>query len=758
MAYTRQQQEEIIRKLQQQEQMERYRNNQKRYTPNMAVNDFKTAKNLISNSGRGLQNFGNLMSKSSNPTINTLGSKVGNAGTKLVNFSQTPNTLKAGISNMFGSSAPSLAGTTGAGGSAIANGISSMAPVASSALPSTIGATGGIGAGVSGLGAGSAAGTGALGSSALGSSLLGATGGGTATGMGAAGATGAIGGSTAAATGAGSAGLAAGAGGAMAAGSMAIPIVGWGVAAALAAKAIKDKFDEAQQKVNRKAMEADAKAMQQSAGQANKNRQEAQQRMQQQSALDAAAMAQPMGETTGQSQVQSSNDMANELMNRIGQGQQPTSVFESMKTQLPVGQEIGYQAEKGISDFANDSGYDYDLRDKYSNGGLLSINPHLEDTYKLPIHPTFSTDSAKYYDGQDYAVNPETHEYLPNTKDEIMEAIRGGQPTGGAAPVTDEQEQLPLIQIDPNGQVQPEDTKRSILEKLSSGLKDFKAGYDDNSLHGFSEGDMYNNVMNTQPTPQVQNGVLTGGAAKAQKSIMSRIGEAAGTGRRLMANPWVQAGIAGVISKADGGDIGDIAKAAYQYGTAKQKADSYYKMVNPDAKVMPVFNTLDANDYKAKAYNDFNKGRTMISRRDFIKLNNPTWSDEQVETYLSNSGIDGDEMLSLKGYDAVNKVQSKNRDLDIKQQKADNQNTYWNNKIGVDKAKVGVQQQNANTNAGRLSETKRSNAVKEKQNQQSIDNKKAYYGNKANQQNSKDLEKELKARGFTKVNGKWVKK
>ena len=101
-----------------------------------------------------------------------------------------------------------------------------------------------------------------------------------------------------------------------------------------------------------------------------------------------------------------------------------------MKTQLPIGQEIGYQVAKYNSPFANDSGYDYDLRGAYLRLGGLNpeaTNGHLSDYDKLPIHPTFSIDS-KFYNGQDYAINPRTYSY--------PEEQEIGISTGGAAPIT----------------------------------------------------------------------------------------------------------------------------------------------------------------------------------------------------------------------------------------------------------------------------------------------------------------------------------
>ena len=361
---------------------------------------------------------------------------------------------------------------------------------------------------------------------------------------------------------------------------------------------------------------------------------------------------------------------------------------------------------------------------------------------------------------------------LPNEEETLQDepaTFTGHVDQSNAAPQFD-----PTIPRDNDGDPifvsEPQTTKSSILDKIKSGLSDFKSGYVDNSTTSFSEGDLANNISGNVQQPTVNplgNAVaearyagfnqeqidnmkqglnggnkdiaalidkynirkpgtdeeialaqagnfnpdqVTGAAAPTQtkKSLMQRLGEAAGTGRRLVANPWVQAGIAAAISKADGGDVGDMAQAAYKYGTAKSMSDQYYRQLHPDAKVMPVLNTYGVDDYKAKAYNDFNQGRTVMSRRDLIKLQNPTMSDQDIEDLITKSGINGDELVSIKGYETVEKAKNNTRKTDIQEDK-----NKWQKDQG--QQKIGIQQQNANTNATRVSETKRHNSVTEAQ-------------------------------------------
>ncbi len=285
-------------------------------------------------------------------------------------------------------------------------------------------------------------------------------------------------------------------------------------------------------------------------------------------------------------------------------------------------------------------------------------------------------------------------------------------------------------------------TEGNVIDKFRNGLSQFKEGYEDNSMNGFASGDLANKLAgNTQQPTTPQDGVLTGGAAQTKKTLMNRIGEAAGTGRRLMANPWTQAAIAGLVSKAAGGDIDDMAIAAYQYGTNKAKADDYYRKMNPDAKVMPVFNNYTADDYKAKAYNDYNQMRTEI--------NAPTADEYYKQQFLQNylTADEYNKIINDPNYDPSARVnlnqvkQSQKNANDVRKTDIQADKNNWQKSQG--QQKVNIQAQNAN-------EKKRHNGVTEKQNGQKIDALN-------NKRNVKSAEEELKARGFKKVNGQWVK-
>ena len=101
-------------------------------------------------------------------------------------------------------------------------------------------------------------------------------------------------------------------------------------------------------------------------------------------------------------------------------------MFDAYKTPLTPKEEIAYQLAKANSPFANNIGYDYDLRGFWKQYGNLSpqaTNGHLTDEYKLPWHETYSIQS-RYYNGETYAINPNGYTYLPDRLDDDF--IRNG--------------------------------------------------------------------------------------------------------------------------------------------------------------------------------------------------------------------------------------------------------------------------------------------------------------------------------------------
>ena len=152
-------------------------------------------------------------------------------------------------------------------------------------------------------------------------------------------------------------------------------------------------------------------------------------------------------------------------------------------------------------------------------------------------------------------------------------------------------------------QAQQVDVKQSLIDKFKNGLNDFSAGYQDNTNTDFAHGDLMNQVTGGAAPIQQNGNTFNLGAEQNKKSIMARLGELAGTGQRVMAHPLTQAAIAGGISKAAGGDIDDIAKAAFQYGSQKAAADRYYQQVTGNTN-RPFLNSYSATDVTNKRLED----------------------------------------------------------------------------------------------------------------------------------------------------------
>ena len=83
------------------------------------------------------------------------------------------------------------------------------------------------------------------------------------------------------------------------------------------------------------------------------------------------------------------------------------NIYQMYDTRLSPKETIAYMLAKKNSDFANDSGYDYDYKGywkQYGGFDTNAANGHLTDEFKKPNHPTFSIES-NYYNGQPYAVD-----------------------------------------------------------------------------------------------------------------------------------------------------------------------------------------------------------------------------------------------------------------------------------------------------------------------------------------------------------------
>lgn len=228
----------------------------------------------------------------------------------------------------------------------------------------------------------------------------------------------------------------------------------------------------------------------------------------------------------------------------------------------------------------------------------------------------------------------------------MLDAVQGKM-TGGASDVkplpaegsasaelgqTDKYNQVaqPEVQTEGQPQVQTEGqtTKDEILNSVKNRLgtdtgnafRDFFNGYQDNRNTSFMEGDLYNNLANGTIEPSKnEEGQLTGGASEVKKSIMNRLGEMAGTGARVLTNPAVQAGIAGLVTKATGGDNAEVAQNMVKYGFDKAKSNAYAKQMGLQPTILGNYDATDLKNYNDNNYHNKMADITQQHYNDQIK-------------------------------------------------------------------------------------------------------------------------------------------
>ncbi len=323
-----------------------------------------------------------------------------------------------------------------------------------------------------------------------------------------------------------------------------------------------------------------------------------------------------------------------------------------------------------------------------------------------------------------------------------------GTPTGYASNIQPNYQQENAPALDYAGSANQElDSRARIanmiankMNQVKSGIRDFAEGYQDNSQNGFMKGDLYNEVISgKEVTPFVNpDGTVTGGASELKKTLMNRVGELAGTGARVMANPWTQAGIAGVATKLTGGDWADALNNAYSYGTSKATSNYYDRQLNPN-KAPSALSRFTKDDYNANTlsrYRDTMADNNSMRVKADLDKNMPTLED-WYNTLLYTGEMSLDDYnkaitapdynptarINIAGYKAVN-------DKNYKQDSNNIKRTQVNNNFALGKEKNAIARTNANTNAGRLEETKTHN-----RNSEAMNEKKYNFGvQKYNQQ------------------------
>ena len=374
--------------------------------------------------------------------------------------------------------------------------------------------------------------------------------------------------------------------------------------------------------------------------------------------------------------------------------------------------------------------------DKTKEGLEQTRQSNLENMQSQPQQPQ-SNDQIT----QDLLAQYKNQE-LPQNDTDNLQSDNIGMPTGYASNIQPEKKKKNAPALDYSGSANQEldnneVQKQSIMNlfkslgnTVSNGVRDFSEGYQDNSQHGFMEGDLYNGLANNEVTPsQTEDGTVTGGASELKKTLMNRVGELAGTGARVMANPWTQAGIAGVATKLTGGDWADALNNAYSYGTSKATSNYYDRQLNPD-KAPSALSRFTKDDYNANTlsrYRDTMADNNSMRVKADLDKNMPTLED-WYNTLLYTGEMSLDDYnkaitapdynptarINIAGYKAVN-------DKNYKQDSNNIKRTQVNNNFALGKEKNAIARTNANTNAGRLEETKTHNRNSEDNKQKAID-------------------------------------
>ncbi len=556
--------------------------------------------NKLNGYGTKISDLGSKLSQSQRPSIANLGNRMQTAGGKLQGWGTNLDTAKTNGVNNISNKFQDFISKYRTGANTVAS------PVSTGTFGGTQAGGGMLGNTIAGQTAG-AAGAGAGSSGGMLAGSIGSTTGGTA-----------------AATGA-SAG-AAGAGGAAAA----IPVAGWAVAAAAAAKMIKDKIDAAHKKLNAKAMQADAENMQKSITANQEVAKTAQNGLQQQAMEDTAALGAPAeaqqqgysGQLPDMSAYQSSDELSDNMIDQLEVSKDSQVTPEGAMTggAAPISNKIQINDRLGI-------------KSNVPINAPAIVQP-VQQTQQMPLTQQGDTAplTGSVVNGMN-VYNNLPYEDLPTDGNNVatLQTPVGQNISGGAAPI--------------RGSV----SKNNLVESIKNGIDAFKAGYNENRNTGLKAGNLTakDYTVNTpqtvyKPSDELVNyqnelkkrgladeiiqGVAQGRNSgnkdianwiannpdalkpKAEtinipttqrKGVMNRLGEALGTGGRVLSHPATQALLAGLAYGVSDGDVWTGIKGGLEYGQNKAKSDYYYKKLT-GKDTAPIFNNFGSADYNAE--------------------------------------------------------------------------------------------------------------------------------------------------------------
>ena len=473
-------------------------------------------------------------------------------------------------------------------------------------------------------------------------------------------------------------------------GAMFIPGVGWAVAGAIQiGQMIKDAIKKRQQEKIAKSQEQTNKVMQQ----AEQNKQENISQFDD-NALANNTMAQPMGQfgqgnidLTNRPVVQnqdgtistvrsmSFNDGTNEiLIPTVSNDGRIMSPDEAIAEYDRTGQHLGKfatpeEATRYAESLHNQQDQMYSGTPKGQvTGAASSVNQGYVGT--LPVIPKPTTPEVQPTEevaqepswGQNILDAMNAAQGLGASKD-VIDAIPQGLNSGNKdiaalidkytinKPTTPEEVELarkgefnkPEQQVEEQVEegtatgAEPTVSKDTIIanmmKNIRGGLNNFAEGYKDNAYTSFSEGDL-------------AQGLTTGAAANVKpKTFLNRVGEAVGTGSRLIANPALQGLVAGTVKGINSGDFGTGLEYGVNWAANKAKSDNYYKRMNPDAKRAPIFSNYDSKDYNAYTldnYRTLNANKNMQSATALANamLGAGRWTEEEAQNFIDANGAE----------------------------------------------------------------------------------------------------------------------
>jgi hypothetical protein len=202
--------------------------------------------------------------------------------------------------------------------------------------------------------------------------------------------------------------------------------------------------------------------------------------------------------------------------------------------------------------------------------------------------PTASPSRTNFDPSQFEIIEPDgTMHPAQQTQQVVQGQVSTTQPAQPLQPTQAQQQPSPSVMYK---------TPEGIKQRIANRLARAQQGYNENSTNGFKLDNV--TAQEYQAPVRDENGVVNNEAIK--KDIWNRIGEFAGTGKRVLSNPLAQGAIAGLLYKATGGDSGDSLRFGVDWANEKAKSDFYQKQIDPNASSNVFGGRYTAEDWKAK--------------------------------------------------------------------------------------------------------------------------------------------------------------